>query len=60
MKKLIKNVQNDVESGSTLAEALAKHPAYFDDLYVNLVESGESAGVLDQVLDSIANYKERI
>jgi len=60
MKKLIKDVQNDVESGSTLAESLAKHPVYFDELYVNLVESGESAGVLDQVLDSIAGYKERI
>jgi len=60
MKKLIKSVQTDVESGATLAEALAKHPVYFDDLYVNLVESGESAGVLDQVLDSIAAYKERI
>jgi type IV pilus assembly protein PilC len=60
MKKLIKDVQNDVESGSTLGESLAKHPVYFDELYVNLVESGESAGVLDQVLDSIAGYKERI
>ncbi len=60
MKKLINDVKNDVESGSTLAEALDKHHLYFDDLYVNLVEAGESAGVLDQVLDSIANYKERI
>ncbi|AKS42253.1 type II secretion system F family protein [Wenzhouxiangella marina] len=60
LKKLIKDIQNDVESGSTLAESVAKHPAYFDELYVNLVESGESAGVLDQVLDSIASYKERI
>jgi type IV pilus assembly protein PilC len=60
MKKLITDIRNDVESGSTLAEALAKHPRYFDDLYVNLVTAGESAGVLDQVLDSIASYKERI
>jgi len=60
IKKLITDIRNDVEGGSTLSEALAKHPAYFDDLYVNLVESGESAGVLDQVLDSIASYKERI
>ncbi|MCH8478566.1 MAG: type II secretion system F family protein [Wenzhouxiangella sp.] len=60
LKKLIKNIQTEVESGSTLAESLAKHPVYFDELYVNLVASGESAGVLDQVLDSIANYKERI
>jgi type IV pilus assembly protein PilC len=60
MQKLIKDIQNDVESGSTLSESLAKFPVYFDELYVNLVESGESAGVLDQVLDSIADYKERI
>jgi type IV pilus assembly protein PilC len=60
MKKLLNNIRNEVESGSTLAESLAKHPQYFDDLYINLVAAGESAGVLDQVLDSIASYKERI
>lgn len=60
LKKLILDVRNEVEAGSTLSESLAKHPLYFDELYVNLVESGESAGVLDQVLDSIASYKERI
>jgi type IV pilus assembly protein PilC len=60
LQKLINTIRVDVESGATLAEALAKHPAYFDELYVNLVYSGESAGVLDQVLDSIASYKERI
>jgi len=60
MKKLLTDVRNEVESGSTLAESLAKHPQYFDDLYINLVAAGESAGVLDQVLDSIASYKERI
>ena len=60
MQKLVNTIRIDVESGATLAEALAKHPAYFDELYVNLVYSGESAGVLDQVLESIADYKERI
>jgi len=60
LQKLISTIRIDVESGATLAEALAKHPAYFDELYVNLVASGESAGVLDQVLESIATYKERI
>ncbi|NEZ03424.1 type II secretion system F family protein [Wenzhouxiangella sp. XN201] len=60
LKKLINDIKNEVESGSTLAESLAKHPLYFDELYINLVEAGESAGVLDQVLDSLANYKERI
>ena len=60
MQKLINTIRVDVESGSTLAEALSKHRVYFDELYVNLVESGESAGVLDQVLENIATYKERI
>ncbi|MDX1626663.1 MAG: type II secretion system F family protein [Wenzhouxiangellaceae bacterium] len=60
LQKLINRIRTDVESGATLAEAVAKHPAYFDELYVNLVASGESAGVLDQVLDNIATYKERI
>ncbi|MEX0915900.1 MAG: type II secretion system F family protein [Wenzhouxiangellaceae bacterium] len=60
LQKLINDIRISVESGATLSESLAKHPAYFDELYVNLVESGESAGVLDQVLDSIATYKERI
>jgi type IV pilus assembly protein PilC len=60
LQKLINTIRVDVESGNTLAEALAKHPAYFDELYVNLVEAGEGAGVLDQVLENIATYKERI
>lgn len=60
MQTMVGKLRTDVESGSTFAEALAKHPVQFDELYVNLVESGESAGVLDQVLESIATYKERI
>ena len=60
LQKLINTIRVDVESGATLAEALNKHPVYFDELYVNLVESGESAGVLDQVLENIATYKERM
>ncbi|WP_203594577.1 type II secretion system F family protein [Wenzhouxiangella limi] len=60
MKKLITDIRGEVESGSALSESLKKHPLYFDELYVNLVEAGESAGVLDEVLASIADYKERI
>jgi type IV pilus assembly protein PilC len=60
LKSVVDKLRVDVESGSTLAEALAKYPVYFDQLYVSLVEAGESAGVLEQVLDSIASYKERI
>ncbi|HSM39825.1 MAG TPA: type II secretion system F family protein [Afifellaceae bacterium] len=59
MQKLILTIKSDVEGGSALAEALAKHPLYFDDLFVNLVESGEQAGALESLLDKIATYKEK-
>ncbi len=59
MQKLIFAVKQDVEGGSALAEALAKHPLHFDDLFVNLVEAGEQAGALETLLDKIATYKEK-
>ena len=59
MQKLILSVKADVEGGSALAEALAKQPLYFDDLFVNLVEAGEQAGALESLLDKIATYKEK-
>lgn len=60
LQKLITDIKTDIEGGSSLSEAIAKHPKYFDELYVNLVKAGESAGVLDDILDTIATYKERI
>ena len=59
MQKLILAIKSDVEGGSALAEALAKHPLYFDDLFVNLVEAGEQAGALETLLDKVATYKEK-
>ena len=59
MQKLILAIKADVEGGSALAEALSKHPLYFDDLFVNLVEAGEQAGALETLLDKIATYKEK-
>ena len=59
MQKLILAVKSDVEGGSALAEALSKHPLYFDDLFVNLVAAGEQAGALETLLDKIATYKEK-
>ncbi|MFQ5546995.1 MAG: type II secretion system F family protein [Woeseia sp.] len=59
MQKLILSVKSDVEGGSALAEALAKQPLYFDDLFVNLVAAGEQAGALETLLDKIATYKEK-
>jgi type IV pilus assembly protein PilC len=59
MQKLILDIKADVEGGTSLHEALGKHPLYFDDLYVNLVEAGEQAGALETLLDKIATYKEK-
>jgi type IV pilus assembly protein PilC len=59
MQKLILDIKADVEGGSSLHESLARHPLYFDDLYVNLVEAGEQAGALENLLDKIATYKEK-
>jgi type IV pilus assembly protein PilC len=60
MKKLLEDIRADIEGGSSLHEAISKHPVQFDELYRNLVKAGEGAGVLDTVLDTIATYKERI
>ena len=59
VQKLILDIKSQVESGSTLHEAFAKFPLYFDDLSVNLVEAGEQAGALETLLDKIASYKEK-
>lgn len=60
MKNLVDAVRTDIEGGSSIYEAMSKHPVYFDELYRNLVRAGESAGVLETVLDTIATYKENI
>jgi type IV pilus assembly protein PilC len=59
MQKLILDVKAEVEGGTSLHEALGKHPLYFDDLFVNLVQAGEQAGALESLLDKIATYKEK-
>jgi type IV pilus assembly protein PilC len=59
VRKLVLAIKQDVESGTSLANALGKHPLYFDDLYVNLVSAGEQAGALETLLDKIATYKEK-
>src|SRR5580704_15015231 len=59
MQRLLLDIKSDVEAGTSLHEALSKHPLYFDDLYVNLVEAGEQAGALEGLLDKIASYKEK-
>ena len=59
MQELILNIKAEVESGTSLAESLAKHPLYFDELVICLVAAGEQAGVLETLLDKIATYKEK-
>ncbi|GFE79070.1 type II secretion system protein F [Steroidobacter agaridevorans] len=59
MQKLVLAIKSDIESGTSLHEALGKHPLYFDDLFVNLVEAGEQAGALETLLDKVATYKEK-
>jgi len=59
MKELIGQIRTDVAAGSGFAPALRKNPRYFDDLFCNLVESGEQSGALETLLDRIAVYKEK-
>src|ERR1700680_2421420 len=59
MQRLILDIKSDVEGGTSLHEALGKHPLYFDDLFVKLVEAGEQAGALESLLDKVATYKEK-
>ena len=58
--RLLNDIRTDVETGSNLSQAFAKHPAHFDRLFCNLVAAGEQAGILDGLLDRIATYKEKI
>ncbi|MCP4716464.1 MAG: type II secretion system F family protein, partial [Deltaproteobacteria bacterium] len=58
-KKILKQVKSDVEGGSSLADAMKKHPKAFDNLYVNLVAAGEMGGILDTILQRLAAYIEK-
>lgn len=60
MKKMVDSIRTDIEGGSSLHEAISRHPVQFDELYRNLVKAGEGAGVLETVLDTVATYKENI
>jgi type IV pilus assembly protein PilC len=60
LQRLLGEVKADIETGSSMSVAFAKHPKYFDGLYCNLVNAGEQAGILDIVLDRIASYQEKM
>jgi type IV pilus assembly protein PilC len=57
--KLLNDIRLDVETGTSLSAAFRKHPLYFDNLYCNLVEAGEAAGILEALLDRLAVYMEK-
>ena len=57
--KLLNDIRTDVETGTSLNAAFRKYPLYFNNLYCNLVEAGEAAGILDQLLDRLAVYMEK-
>lgn len=59
LQELVMSIRNDISSGTSFAGALKKHPRHFDDLYCNLVDSGEKAGALEAMLDRIATYLEK-
>lgn len=58
--KLLGDIKGDVETGSSLSQAFRKYPLYFDNLFCNLINAGEQAGILDSLLDRLATYKEKI
>ena len=58
MRKMLTDVREQVQTGGTLAEALARHPKAFDDLFVNMVRAGEIGGVLDVILERLADLEE--
>ncbi|TAM12994.1 MAG: type II secretion system F family protein [Nevskiaceae bacterium] len=59
MSRMILDIRVNVQAGNSLAESLARHPRYFDELYVNLVNAGERSGALETLLEKIATYKEK-
>ncbi|MDM3872584.1 type II secretion system F family protein [Porticoccus sp. W117] len=60
LKSLIESIRDDVAAGASFGSSLRKHPKYFDDLFCSLVESGETSGALETMLDRIALYKEKL
>ncbi|MBP9020188.1 MAG: type II secretion system F family protein [Syntrophobacterales bacterium] len=57
--KVIQTIKEDIEGGSTLTDAMKKHPKIFDDLFVNLIAAGEAGGILDTILQRLSTYMEK-
>ncbi len=59
LRVVVGNVRQDIEAGTSFCEALAKHPAIFSDLFVNMVKAGEASGMLNEILDRLATFMEK-
>lgn len=59
VSKLLNDIRQDIETGTSLSAAFRKHPMYFDALYCNLIEAGEAAGILETLMDRLATYMEK-
>ena len=59
LKKVLTTIKNDIETGTTFADAMRKHPKVFDDLFTNMIEAGETGGILDTILSRLAVFKEK-
>jgi type IV pilus assembly protein PilC len=59
-KQVLKKLRDDVEAGSSLSEAAGRHPKVFSDFFVNMIRAGESSGKLDEILDRVATYLEKV
>src|SRR3989338_8675427 len=59
-RQVLARVRDDVEGGSSFSEALGKHPRIFSELFINMVKAGESSGRLDEILDRLASYIEKV
>ena len=59
-RQILKKVRDDIEAGSSLSEAISRHPRAFSDFFVNMVRAGESSGRLDEIMDRVASYIEKV
>jgi len=60
MKKILREIEKDVESGASFTEAIQKHPSVFENFFVSMVRAGEASGMLDSILDQVATYLEKV
>lgn len=60
LERIFRQIKEDVTAGSTIADAFARHPHYFNDLYVNMIRAGQASGNLDEVLSRLSDYMQKV